>query len=108
MSSLLHVGDYVRLHRDQSLNDNILDSLEYSIKVDSHFLVLCAKLLQTPLRGVVRLVKVKVVKICGLVRDIVGRLFVHGKVCQMHKALCQGAFPSGILLGGHADKPFLK
>lgn len=108
MSSLLHVGDYVRLDRDQSLNDNILDPLEYSVEVDSHLLVLCAKLLQTPLRGVVRLVKVKVVKICGLVRDIVGRLFVHGKVCQMHKALCQGAFPSGILLGGHADKPFLK
>ena len=88
MSSLLHVGDYVRLYRDQSLNNYILDPLEYSVEVDSHLLVLCAKLLQTPLRGVVWLVKVKVVKIRGLVRDIVGRLFVNGKVCQMHEALC--------------------
>jgi len=108
MSSLLHVGDYVRLDRDQSLNDNIFDPLEYSVEVDSHLLVLCAKLLQTPLRGVVWLVKVKVVKIRGLIRDIVGRFLVDRKVCKMHKALRQGTFSSGILLGGHANKPFLK
>ena len=87
MSSLLHVRDYVWLHRDQGLDYHILDFLEYCIIVDSHLLILCAKLLQTPLRGVIWLVKVKVVKIRGLVWDIVGRLLVHGKVCQMYKTL---------------------
>ena len=87
MSCLLHMGDDVRLDRDQSLDDHILDPLEYSVEIDSHLLVLCAKLLKTPLRGVVWLVKVKVVKICGLVRDIVGRLLIHRKVCQMYEAL---------------------
>ena len=77
MSCLLHVGDDVRLDRDQSLDNHVLDPLEYSVEVDPHLLVLCAKLLQTPLRRVVWLVKVKVVKICGLIRDIVGRLLVH-------------------------------
>lgn len=81
MSSLFHVGDYMRLYRYKSLNDHVLDPLEYCIKVDSHLLVLCAKLLQTPLRGVVGLVKVKVVKIRGLIWDIVRRLFVNGEVC---------------------------
>ena len=71
MASLFHVGDNVRLYRYKSLNDYILDPLEYCIKVDTHLLVLCAKLLQTPLRRVVWLVKVKVVKIRGLVRYIV-------------------------------------
>ena len=49
MSGLFHVGDYVRLNRYKGLDDHILDPLEYTIKVDSHLLVFCAKLLQTPL-----------------------------------------------------------
>ncbi len=48
MPGLLHVGDNVRLHREESLYYHILDSLEDSHEVYAQSLVLGSELLETP------------------------------------------------------------
>jgi hypothetical protein len=77
----------MRLHSDQSFNNDVLNSVKYLVIVDAHLRIFCSQLLKAPLRGVVGLIKVKFVKVSILVRYVIRCFLVHREVCQMHKTL---------------------
>ena len=103
-----HGGHNMRLYRDESLDDDILDPTQHRVVIDANLLKVVLELGQVPLTGVVfTTVVLSLASVGSRVLDILIILLVDGVVSQMDELLLGGFLGIGVFLGRESDQALL-